>query len=192
MRALKRQFPRLQLSFKTIHASKGLQADHVVLLNADSGRTGFPSEIVDDPLLTLVSPEEEMFENAEERRVMYVAMTRARFTLTLLASNGCHEELLSLLALKKTRQWFDEKFGAEALLRQGRIDDAIARASTLLGPTGSLGGDMTLLGSASAFLCSRVGPMRPIAALVCNRHRETPGSACGATWRNAIRIEMPA
>lgn len=88
MRALKRQFPRLQISFKTIHASKGLQADHVVLLNADSGRTGFPSEIVDDPLLTLVSPEEEMFENAEERRVMYVAMTRARFTLTLLASNA--------------------------------------------------------------------------------------------------------
>jgi DNA helicase IV len=88
MRALTRQFPRLQLSFKTIHASKGLQADHVVLLNADSGRTGFPSEIVDDPLLTLVSPEEEMFENAEERRVMYVAMTRARFTLTLLASNA--------------------------------------------------------------------------------------------------------
>ena len=88
MRALKRQFPQLQLNFKTIHASKGLQADHVVLLNADSGRTGFPSEMVDDPLLTLVSPEEEVFENAEERRVMYVAMTRARFTLTLIASNA--------------------------------------------------------------------------------------------------------
>lgn len=88
MRALKRQFPRLQISFKPIHASKGLQADHVVLLNADSGRTGFPSEIVDDALLTLVSPEEEMFENAEERRVMYVAITRARLTLTLLASNA--------------------------------------------------------------------------------------------------------
>jgi len=88
MRALRRQFPRMQLDFKTIHASKGLQADHVVLLNADSGRTGFPSEMVDDPLLTLVSPEEEVFENAEERRVMYVAMTRARFTLTLIASNA--------------------------------------------------------------------------------------------------------
>ena len=88
MGTLKRQFPRLRLSFKTIHASKGLEADHVVLLNADSGRTGFPAEIVDDPLLTLVSPEEELFENAEERRVMYVAMTRARHTLTLLASNA--------------------------------------------------------------------------------------------------------
>lgn len=83
---LRRRFPRLSLSFKTIHASKGLEADHVVLLNADSGRLGFPSEIVDDPLLGLVSPDEETFQNAEERRVMYVAMTRARRTLTILAS----------------------------------------------------------------------------------------------------------
>lgn len=88
MQNLWRRFPRLEVSFKTIHASKGLEADHVILLNADSGRTGFPSEIVDDPLLSLVSPEEETFQNAEERRVMYVAMTRARHTLTILASNA--------------------------------------------------------------------------------------------------------
>lgn len=88
MPVLERQFPRLRITFKTIHASKGLEADHVILLNADNGRTGFPSEIVDDPLLSLVSPEEEAFPNAEERRVMYVAMTRARLTLTILASNS--------------------------------------------------------------------------------------------------------
>lgn len=58
----------------------------MVLLNFYSGRTGFPSEIVDDPLLSLVSPDAEPFENAEERRVMYVAMTRARRTLTLMGS----------------------------------------------------------------------------------------------------------
>jgi len=88
MLGLKHHFPQLGISFKTIHASKGLEADHVILLNADSGRSGFPSEIVDDPLLSLVSPEEEVFQNAEERRVMYVAMTRARQTLTILASNA--------------------------------------------------------------------------------------------------------
>jgi len=88
MHELRRRFPQLHITFKTIHASKGLQADHVILLNADSGRIGFPSEIVDDPLLSLVSPEEEAFQNAEERRVMYVAMTRARHTLTFLASHA--------------------------------------------------------------------------------------------------------
>ncbi len=83
---LRKKFPNLDVSFRTIHASKGLEADHVVLLNLHRGRTGFPSEIVDDPLLNLVSPDAEPFENAEERRVMYVAMTRARHTLTLMGS----------------------------------------------------------------------------------------------------------
>jgi DNA helicase-4 len=85
---LQRRFPGLSITYKTIHSSKGLEADHVILLRADSGRSGFPSEMVDDPLLSLVSPEAEPFENAEERRVMYVAMTRARHTLTILASEA--------------------------------------------------------------------------------------------------------
>lgn len=86
--ALQRQYPSLSVNYKTIHSSKGSEADHVILLRADSGKSGFPSEIVDDPLLSLVSPEAEPFEHAEERRVMYVAMTRARHTLTILASEA--------------------------------------------------------------------------------------------------------
>lgn len=86
LKQLKREFPNLDITFKTIHSSKGLEADHVILLNLYRGRTGFPSEIVDDPLLSLVSPDAEPFENAEERRVMYVALTRARHTVTLMGS----------------------------------------------------------------------------------------------------------
>jgi DNA helicase-4 len=83
---MRHEFPDLDISFKTIHASKGLEADHVIVLGLFRGRTGFPSEIIDDPLLGLVSPEAEPFENAEERRVMYVALTRARHTVTLMCS----------------------------------------------------------------------------------------------------------
>lgn len=74
----------LSISFKTIHSSKGLEADHVIILGAETGRLGFPSEIVDDPVLDLVLPEPEKFQHAEERRVFYVALTRARKTVTIL------------------------------------------------------------------------------------------------------------
>ncbi|EAQ47320.1 helicase IV [Roseobacter sp. MED193] len=88
MAAIGRKFPNLSLSFKTIHGSKGLEADHVVILGCNNGKYGFPSEITDDPILSLVSPEGEPFQHAEERRIMYVAMTRARTTVTLLASEA--------------------------------------------------------------------------------------------------------
>ena len=85
---LRKRYPGLSIEFKTIHASKGLEADHVIIMGADSARMGFPSMIVDDPLLSLVSPEAEPFSHAEERRVMYVAMTRARKTVTVMASEA--------------------------------------------------------------------------------------------------------
>ncbi|MBB4576552.1 hypothetical protein [Rhizobium lentis] len=68
------------MSFKTIHASRGLEAAHVILLNADSRPGGFPSETVDDPLLILVSPDEEGFEYAGERRVMFLILSSSDIT----------------------------------------------------------------------------------------------------------------
>ena len=82
---LSKSFPKLSIRFMTVHASKGLEADHVIILGAVSGTMGFPSEIVDDPVLDLVLPEPENFKHAEERRLFYVALTRARKSVTILA-----------------------------------------------------------------------------------------------------------
>jgi DNA helicase-4 len=76
----------LNLDFKTVHSSKGLQADYVILLGLQGGKLGFPSLIADDPLLELVMPQPEAYPHAEERRLFYVALTRARHRVYLLVS----------------------------------------------------------------------------------------------------------
>ena len=86
--SLARRHPRLRLSFCTVHGSKGLQADYVVVLGLCSGRYGFPTEVADDPLLDLVLAAPEQHPNGEERRLFYVALTRARRHVFLLADGG--------------------------------------------------------------------------------------------------------
>ena len=75
---LKTQYSHLHVEWKTIHASKGLEADYVILHHLNSGVLGFPSQFSDDPLLSLVIPTPESFPYAEERRLLYVALTRAK------------------------------------------------------------------------------------------------------------------
>jgi DNA helicase-4 len=81
----KKQFAtNLSIEFKTIHSSKGLQADYVILIGLHSGKNAFPSEIADDPLLQIVMPLPEIFQHSEERRLFYVALTRAKHAVYLL------------------------------------------------------------------------------------------------------------
>ena len=94
---LRRAHPALSLAYSTVHGAKGLEADYVVVLGIDAGRYGFPSEMSDDPLLDLVLAESEGHANAEERRLLYVAMTRARYRTYLLAEGGTHSAFVQEL-----------------------------------------------------------------------------------------------
>lgn len=80
-------YPNLKIRFLTAHRSKGTQDDYVILLNSNSGTFGFPSEITDDPLLSLVLSQADQFPNGEERRLFYVAITRAKKHVYLLVND---------------------------------------------------------------------------------------------------------
>jgi DNA helicase IV len=85
--------------FLTVHRAKGTEADCVIIIGNESGTYGFPSEISDDPVLALVTADADVFPFGEERRLFYVALSRARKQVYLLV-NSDHpsrftQELLS-------------------------------------------------------------------------------------------------
>jgi len=76
------RWPHLDVRHATIHAPKGCEADHVIITGVDAG--GFPNRTHDDPLLQIPLPDPDPFPDADERRLFYVALTRARLDVLLL------------------------------------------------------------------------------------------------------------
>lgn len=79
--------PELQIDFMSVHKSKGLEADNVILLNFKNDKLGFPNQIADDKVLNLVLTNAENFKFAEERRLFYVAITRTKNRTFILTDN---------------------------------------------------------------------------------------------------------
>tara|TARA_B100001059_G_C17826305_1_gene581582 strand:+ start:612 stop:3317 length:2706 start_codon:yes stop_codon:yes gene_type:complete len=88
------------ISFSTIHSSKGLEADYIIILNCNSGTYGFPSEILDDPLLNFLLSKSDQFQNGEERRLFYVAMTRAKREVHILSNKNYQSKFVKELNIE--------------------------------------------------------------------------------------------
>lgn len=89
---------RLKVEFRTAHGSKGLEAEYVFVLNVVQGVRGIPSQIQDDPALQLAMPTPDLYPFAEERRLFYVAMTRARKQVRFYTVQGQPSQFLVELA----------------------------------------------------------------------------------------------
>ena len=77
--------PDVNIEYRTVHQSKGLECDNVILINLKNWRAGFPNKMVDDPVLNFVKMNGDSFSYAEERRLFYVALTRTKNNVYLLA-----------------------------------------------------------------------------------------------------------
>ena len=67
-----------KIEFLTVHKSKGLEADYVIILQCNKDVYGFPSMVNDDPVLNYVLTKSDQYPYGEERRLFYVAITRAK------------------------------------------------------------------------------------------------------------------
>lgn len=73
-----------KIEFLTVHKSKGLEADYAILLQCNKDTYGFPSLVNDDPVLNYVLTKSDQFPFGEERRLFYVAITRAKMKTLVL------------------------------------------------------------------------------------------------------------
>lgn len=102
--------PDLKIRFLTVHQSKGLEANYVILLNNREAKLGFPAHVKDPPLKAeLIKIAEELrldqVSTNEERRLFYVALTRAKKQVILLTVDGKESSFI-----KELRRKFREDF----------------------------------------------------------------------------------
>lgn len=123
-----RKRPDLKMSFTTAHKSKGLQADYVVILNNKGTRMGFPSMIQDAPILDMLLEKSDDYPHAEERRLFYVALTRAKKKVILLTIKDKESAFATELRERYKEELQQERFecpvcGGKLIRRSGKYGD---------------------------------------------------------------------
>ncbi|MBQ9182005.1 MAG: UvrD-helicase domain-containing protein [Bacilli bacterium] len=73
-------YKNLKIYFTTVHKSKGLEYDEVIILNLNNGTYGFPSKKKNKKIFS----QYETNDIYEERRLFYVALTRTRNRVYIL------------------------------------------------------------------------------------------------------------
>jgi DNA helicase-4 len=85
---------RIFASGKTIHASKGLEAKAVFIIGLSEGSGGFPDIWMEDRIYQIIKESNHDVLMEEERRLFYVAITRAKDELFLLTEKGNESSFL--------------------------------------------------------------------------------------------------
>lgn len=80
-----KKYPQADITFLTAHSSKGLGYDNVIIINAKDAVYGFPAKIEEDPIMKLVIRQSDEIDYAEERRLFYVALTRTKNRVYIIA-----------------------------------------------------------------------------------------------------------
>lgn len=78
----------IRVQGKTIHASKGLEAKVVFIIGLTEGSGGFPDIWLEDRIFQVIKKANHDLLMEEERRLFYVAITRAKDKLFLITEKG--------------------------------------------------------------------------------------------------------
>lgn len=122
--------PDLKMCFITAHKSKGLQADYIFIINNKNTRMGFPSKIQDAAILSLLLDNCDQYPDAEERRLFYVALTRAKIKSYIVTVKNYESKFVAELKEKYGSQIESERFacpwcGGKLLKKKGPYGEFI-------------------------------------------------------------------
>ncbi|EMR74733.1 DNA/RNA helicase, superfamily I [Thermoplasmatales archaeon SCGC AB-540-F20] len=84
-----------KIRLTTIHQSKGLEAEIVFIIGLNRGYHGFPNVRDDDRIFQVIKKSDYEKNLEEERRLFYVAVTRAKQELFLISEVGNESEFIS-------------------------------------------------------------------------------------------------
>jgi superfamily I DNA/RNA helicase len=85
---------RITVQAKTIHAAKGLEAKVVFIIGLTEGNGGFPDIWLEDRIFQVIKKANHDLLMEEERRLFYVAITRAKDKLFLITEKGSESSFL--------------------------------------------------------------------------------------------------
>ncbi|MDE5586794.1 MAG: DNA helicase UvrD, partial [Bacilli bacterium] len=78
--------PEMNLYYKTVHRSKGLEEEIVIVLHLEHRENGFPNLRKESKVQRKLFSREDTYLYSEERRLFYVALTRTKNEVYLLTS----------------------------------------------------------------------------------------------------------
>ena len=71
-------YQNISFRYLTIHKSKGLESNTIILINIEDNLLGMPTKIKDEKILKYVNNTKDIYPYEEERRLFYVALTRTK------------------------------------------------------------------------------------------------------------------
>jgi DNA helicase-4 len=85
------------IKYWTFHGAKGLEADYCILIGFFQGKAGFPNQNKEEAVVEALLPSLDSFPHSEERRLLYVAITRAKKKCYIIADPMAPSEFISEL-----------------------------------------------------------------------------------------------